>query len=36
MKDLIVILDDKPGALADLGDATGAASIQHRGLRDHT
>jgi hypothetical protein len=27
MKDLTVILDDKPGALADLGDATGAASI---------
>jgi hypothetical protein len=32
MKDLTVILEDKPGALADLGDATGGASINIEGM----
>ena len=32
MKDLTVILEDKPGALADLGDATGGANINIEGM----
>jgi hypothetical protein len=32
MKDLAVILEDKPGALADLGDATGGANINIEGM----
>src|SRR5918995_2486456 len=32
MKDLTVVLDDKPGALADLGEATGGADINIEGL----
>ena len=32
MKDLTVILEDKPGALADLGEATGEANINIEGL----
>jgi hypothetical protein len=32
MKDLTVTLDDKPGALADLGDATGGANINVEGM----
>jgi hypothetical protein len=32
MKDLTVVLDDKPGALADLGDATGGANINIEGM----
>jgi hypothetical protein len=32
MNDLTVILEDKPGALADLGDATGGANINIEGM----
>ena len=32
MNDLTVILDDKPGALADLGDATAGADINIEGM----
>jgi hypothetical protein len=32
MKDLNVTLDDKPGALADLGEATGGANINIEGM----
>jgi hypothetical protein len=32
MKDLTVILEDRPGALADLGDATGGANINIEGM----
>jgi hypothetical protein len=32
MKDLTVILEDKPGALADLGDATAGADINIEGM----
>ena len=32
MKDLTVILEDEPGALADLGDATGGANINIEGM----
>jgi hypothetical protein len=32
MKDLTVILEDRPGALADLGDATGGANINIEGI----
>jgi hypothetical protein len=32
MKDLTVMLDDKPGALADLGEATGGADINIEGM----
>jgi hypothetical protein len=32
MKDLMVILEDKPGALADLGEATGGANINIEGM----
>jgi hypothetical protein len=36
MKDLTVMLDDKPGALADLGEATGRANINLEGLSGST
>jgi hypothetical protein len=32
MKDLTVVLDDEPGTLADLGEATGGASINIEGM----
>jgi hypothetical protein len=32
MKDLTVILEDRPGALADLGDATSGANINIEGM----
>jgi hypothetical protein len=32
MKDLTVILEDRPGALADLGDATVGANINIEGI----
>ena len=32
MKDLSVVLDDKPGTLANLGEATGGASINIEGM----
>jgi hypothetical protein len=32
MKDLTVVLEDQPGKLADLGEATGAASINIEGM----
>jgi hypothetical protein len=32
MKDLTVVLEDRPGALADLGDATGGAGINIEGM----
>jgi|SRR5215216_736472 len=32
MKDLTVTLDDRPGALADLGDATSGANINIEGM----
>ena len=32
MKDLTVILEDRPGALADLGDATGGANVNIEGM----
>src|ERR671919_3159908 len=32
MKDLTVSLEDKPGALADLGEATGGANINIEGM----
>jgi uncharacterized protein len=32
MKDLTLILDDRPGALAELGDATGGADINIEGM----
>jgi hypothetical protein len=32
MKDLTVMLDDKPGMLADLGEATGGANINIEGI----
>jgi hypothetical protein len=32
MKDLTVVLDDKPGALADLGEATGGANVNIEGM----
>jgi hypothetical protein len=32
MKDLTVTLEDKPGTLADLGEATGGASINIEGM----
>jgi hypothetical protein len=32
MKDLTVIMDDQPGKLADLGEATGKASVNIDGL----
>jgi hypothetical protein len=32
MNDLTVVLDDRPGALADLGEATGGASINIEGM----
>ena len=32
MKDLTVILEDKPGSLADLGEATGGAGINIEGM----
>jgi hypothetical protein len=32
MKDLTVILEDRPGALGDLGDATGEAGINIEGV----
>jgi hypothetical protein len=32
MKDLTVVLDDKPGTLADLGEATGGANINLEGM----
>jgi hypothetical protein len=32
MKDLTVVLDDEPGKLADLGDATGNAGINIEGM----
>jgi hypothetical protein len=32
MKDMTVILEDRPGALADLGDATGGAGINIEGM----
>jgi hypothetical protein len=32
MNDLTVVLDDKPGALADLGEATGGANVNIEGM----
>jgi hypothetical protein len=32
MKDLTVVLEDRPGALADLGEATGGAGINIEGV----
>ena len=32
MKDLTVIMDDQPGKLADLGEATGRAGVNIAGL----
>ena len=32
MKDLTVILDDRPGRLADLGQATGSAGVNIEGV----
>ena len=32
MKDLTVIMDDQPGKLADLGEATGRAGVNIEGL----
>jgi hypothetical protein len=32
MKDLTVVLEDKPGALADLGEATGGAKVNIEGM----
>jgi hypothetical protein len=32
MKDLTVVLEDKPGMLADLGEATGGANINIEGM----
>jgi hypothetical protein len=32
MKDLTVIMEDKPGKLADLGEATGGAGVNIKGL----
>jgi hypothetical protein len=32
MNDLTVVLEDRPGALADLGEATGAADINIEGM----
>jgi len=32
MNDLTVILEDRPGALADLGEATGGANINIEGM----
>jgi hypothetical protein len=32
MRDLTVVLDDKPGALAELGEATGATDINIEGM----
>ena len=32
MKDLTVIMDDQPGKLADLGEATGSAGVNIEGL----
>jgi hypothetical protein len=32
MKDLSVVLDDEPGSLADLGEATGGANINIEGM----
>jgi hypothetical protein len=32
MRDLTVIVDDRPGALADLGEATGTADINIEGM----
>jgi hypothetical protein len=32
MKDLTVMLDDEPGSLADLGEATGGANINIEGM----
>jgi hypothetical protein len=32
MKDLTVVLDDKPGTLADLGEATGKANVNIEGM----
>jgi hypothetical protein len=32
MKDLTVVLDDEPGSLADLGEATGGANINIEGM----
>jgi hypothetical protein len=32
MKDVTVLLDDKPGSLADLGEATGEAGINIEGM----
>ncbi len=32
MKDLTVILEDRPGALADLGDAIGGAKVNIEGM----
>jgi hypothetical protein len=32
MKDLTVMLEDKPGALAELGEATGGANINIEGM----
>ena len=33
MKDLTVVLEDRPGELARLGEATGAAGINIEGMR---
>jgi hypothetical protein len=32
MKDLTVVLEDKPGTLADLGEATGGANVNIEGM----
>jgi hypothetical protein len=32
MNDLTVVLDDRPGALADLGEATGGANVNIEGM----
>jgi hypothetical protein len=36
MKDLTVVLEDRPGELAKLGEATGAAGINIEGMSAHT
>ena len=36
MKDLTVVLEDRPGELAKLGETTGAAGINIEGMSAHT
>jgi hypothetical protein len=36
MKDLTVVLEDRPGELAKLGEATGTAGINIEGMSAHT